>query len=52
MVRGMGIDTPLVSFLEGLLALLNRIPIGSREVRVAGRRLFSDTMDRWLAALV
>ncbi len=52
MVRGMGIDTPLVSLFEGLLALLNRIPIGSREVRVAGHRLFPDTMDRWLAALV
>ncbi len=49
MARGMGIDTPWVSLFDGGLALLNRIPIGKREVSIDGLRLYPDSVDRWLA---
>src|SRR5206468_3567375 len=35
----------------GLLAALNRVPIGERAVRVDGERLYAASPDRWLAAL-
>ena len=50
MARGMGIDTAWVSAFEAALALLNRVPIGTREVSVEGLRLHPDSVDRWLAA--
>lgn len=51
MTRGMGIDTPMVYLFEQTMRLLNRVPIGRREIRVDGECLFPDTMDRFLAAL-
>src|SRR5206468_7066765 len=40
-----------VSLLGGLLAALNRLPVGERAVRVDGDRLYAASPDRLLAAL-
>ena len=40
-----------MSLLEGLLAALNRLPLGERAVRVDGDRLYAASPDRLLAAL-
>ncbi len=50
MMRGMGIDTTWVSIFEAALRGLNRLPIGDREVSVAGQTLFPYSADRLIAA--
>jgi FkbM family methyltransferase len=33
------------------LAVLNRLPIGERSVKIGGQRLYADSVDRWLALM-
>ncbi|MDP6978929.1 MAG: FkbM family methyltransferase [Myxococcota bacterium] len=46
----MGIDTVWVSIFEATLRGLNRLPVGEREVSVAGKTLFPYSADRLIAA--
>jgi FkbM family methyltransferase len=40
-----------MSALSEALAVLNRLPIGERAVRIGGDRLYVASLDRWVAAL-
>src|SRR3989442_15296406 len=41
----------MASPVERLFAALNRLPIGTRAVRLGHDRLYADSLDRWVAAL-
>jgi FkbM family methyltransferase len=44
-------DRILAAVLDRVLGFLNRLPIGERAVRYEGKRLYADSLDRYVAAI-